>query len=266
MILEAVVLATILATGNPLWIYALMWSVAISSIITRIVLREGFSDISFRFGGRSTWWYVGFGLWVPLVVGFVAWGAAWITGIADFVPQAAGMTASFADGSSAIATFAVTLVLAATTVGTLFNMLSAAGEEIGWRGYMTARMIDAGVPRPLLVSGIIWGLWHMPLIFVGINPERPIVLVAAIVFVVAATSMSYILNWVRLQTGSLWPVVVLHGAHNSITQTAFIAATDGGAFWILVEVGVLVAVVITISAVIVCRKPWAMLRTPDDPH
>jgi hypothetical protein len=37
-----------------LWIFAYMWSVALSSIIARLVQREGFADVSFRFGGRRT--------------------------------------------------------------------------------------------------------------------------------------------------------------------------------------------------------------------
>jgi len=242
-----------------------MWTVALSSIIARLVLREGFSDISFRWGGRSTWWYIAFGFWFPLVVGVVAWGAAWLTGIAEFAPRNEGMVASFVDGSSPVATFVVSVALSAT-VGTLFGMLSAAGEEIGWRGYMTTRMIDAGVPRPLLVSGIIWGCWHLPVIFAGIiYPEHPIVLLGAVVFVVAATSMSYILSWVRLQTGSIWPAMVVHAAYNSIIQSSFMAATIGGAIWILGEVGIFVAVVITVAAVVICRRPWFMLRAPGEP-
>lgn len=265
VVLEAVILTVIITTGNPLWIYALMWSVALSSIIARLVLREGFSDVSFRWGGRSTWWYVAFGFWFALVVGFVAWGAAWLTGIAEFGPQAQGLVASFVDGTSPVATFVVGLALSAT-VGTLFGMLSAAGEEIGWRGYMTIRMIDAGVPRPLLVSGIIWGCWHLPLIFAGIIfSEHPILLLAAVVFVVAATSMNYILSWVRLQTGSIWPCIVVHAAYNSIIQSAFMAATVGGAIWILGEVGIFVAAVLTVAAVLVCRRPWTMLRAPGEP-
>jgi membrane protease YdiL (CAAX protease family) len=265
IIFEAAVLATLIATGNPLWIYALMWSVAISSIVARLVLREGFSDVSFRWGGRATWWYIGFAFWFPLVVALVAWGITWLTGLAEFVPQATGLTASLVDGSSPLATFVVSVLLSAT-VGALVGAFTAAGEEIGWRGYMITRMIDAGVPRPLLVSGVVWGLWHLPLIFAGIiYADHPYVLLGAVVFVVSATSMNYVLSWVRLQTGSIWPPTLLHAAYNSITQSAFMAATVGGAVWIGGEVGIVLAAVLVLAAVIVCRCPWAMLRAPGEP-
>jgi uncharacterized protein len=40
---------------GTLWVLALMWSPALASVIARLVLREGFSDVSFRFGGLRTW-------------------------------------------------------------------------------------------------------------------------------------------------------------------------------------------------------------------
>lgn len=76
-------------------------------------------------------------------------------------------------------------LLVASTIGTAVGVVAAAGEEIGWRGYMVIRLIDAGVQRPVLVSGVIWGLWHVPLIVIGvIYSEHPARLVAILVFMV----------------------------------------------------------------------------------
>src|SRR3712207_7188827 len=52
-------------------------------------------------------------------------------------------------------------------VGMVVGLVLAAGEEIGWRGYMLTRLIDAGVPRPVFASGLIWALWHVPLVLGG---------------------------------------------------------------------------------------------------
>jgi hypothetical protein len=71
-IFDAVFVTALAVTGNPLWIYAPMWSVAAASVITRLVLREGFADVSFRFGGRRTLGWLVFGLVFPPVVGAVA--------------------------------------------------------------------------------------------------------------------------------------------------------------------------------------------------
>jgi CAAX protease family protein len=241
----------VVATGNLLWIFAYMWSVALSSIIARLVQREGFADVSFRFGGRRTLIWVVIGLLFPQVVGFAAFGFAWLTGLAPFVPPPGGFWKA---------------LLVASTIGTAFGVLTAAGEEIGWRGYMLIRLIDAGVPRPVLVSGVIWGLWHVPLIVTGvIYAEHPSTFVAVLVFMVSATAAACVLARARLETGSIWPCVVLHSAYNSVIQSAFWPAAPGtGAFiWVGMEAGILVAVVLVLLALALCRGRWTFLRTPD---
>jgi hypothetical protein len=70
--------------GTLFGLLALMWSPAVVSVIARLVLREGFSDVSFRFGGlRILPWYA-LGLGVPLGVGILAYGGAWLTGLVGF--------------------------------------------------------------------------------------------------------------------------------------------------------------------------------------
>jgi hypothetical protein len=132
---------------------------------------------------------------LPVVIGFVAFGTAWATGLATF--------------AGPLGTFFTTLLVAGT-VGTVGGAVSAAGEEIGWRGYMLTRLIDAGIPAPVIVSGLIWGLWHVPLIVTGIiygaSPPRAL---AVVVFMVSATSAGVVIARFRLETGSIWPPIAL---------------------------------------------------------
>jgi len=88
--LTAIFQAIIITTGNMLWFFALMWSVTAASVVARLVLREGFADVSFRFGGRRTWKYIALALIIPLVIGLIAYGIAWATSLARFDPQAVG--------------------------------------------------------------------------------------------------------------------------------------------------------------------------------
>jgi membrane protease YdiL (CAAX protease family) len=75
-----------------------------------------------------------------------------------------------------------------------------------------------------------------------------------------------VLAWVRLQTGSIWPAIVLHAAYNSVIQSAFDPARDGeGSIWVGEEAGLLIAAVLVVAAVLVCRRPWRMLRAPGVP-
>jgi CAAX protease family protein len=159
---------------TPSWILALMFAPAAASVVARLVLREGFADVSFRFGGRQTWKMILLAVIFPIIVGLVAYGLAWVTGLARFDPQpAAGLGATLVgEVTTSPAMMFVMMILLTTFVGLLPSAFFAAGEEIGWRGYMLTRLIDAGVPRPLLVSGLIWGLCHIPLVLAGVYTWR----------------------------------------------------------------------------------------------
>ena len=59
-------------------------------------------------------------------------------------------------------------VAVAVTIAPLFNALFAFGEEFGWRGYLQPKLLALmSPPRALLVMGVIWGVWHWPLILLG---------------------------------------------------------------------------------------------------
>ena len=154
----------------------------------------------------------------------------------------------------------INLAFAATIVA-LFSARVAAGEEIGWRGYMLTRLIDAGVPRPVLVSGVIWGLWHVPLILGGVYLAGPPPMVSALLWMVVAVSMSFVFARLRLETGSVWPAITLHAAWNSIIQAAFDPATAGpnATLWVG-ESGILVMLAM------IARGSCLYARSVDDPQ
>jgi uncharacterized protein len=261
---NAVFVAALTVTGDWRWIYAMPWSVALSSVIARLVVREGVADVSFRLGGPRTLYWIVVGVIYPLVVTLVAFGAAWLTGLAPFVPPPAEYWVA---------------LLFNMAVGTVFAAFTAVGEEIGWRGYLLIRLIDAGVPRPVLVSGVIWGLWYVPLIVAGLAfAEHPSMLAAIVVSMVWFVAAGFLLARARLETGSIWPCVV----QSIMIQVAFwpewATAGMGAAFWhegatggedaviwLGREAGILVAAAMVLAALVLCRGSWTFKRTPDQP-
>ena len=222
---------------------------ALASVVARLVLREGFSDVSFRFGGRRGWSAILLALVFPVVIGLVAYGIAWTTGLAGFDPPPAGPS--------------LVAALAPFAVGMILGLVLASGEEIGWRGYMLTRLIDAGVPRPILASGLIWSLWHVPLVLAGVYAAGPSPTLSAMLIMVSITSFGYVIARMRLETGSVWPAVVLHAAWNHIIQGPFDGATTGaGATLWVGESGILTTLTLVLAAVICSRGQWTMLREP----
>jgi membrane protease YdiL (CAAX protease family) len=49
-------------------------------------------------------------------------------------------------------------------VGAFINVIPAIGEELGWRGWLLPKRMPLGTVPALVLSGIIWGIWHAPLV------------------------------------------------------------------------------------------------------
>lgn len=108
------------------------------------------------------------------------------------------------------------------------NLLPALGEEIGWRGWLLPKLLPLGPWPAILLSGIIWGLWHAPVILLGYNyPTTPgwLGLLAMVGF---STVLGGIFGWLRLRGGSVWPAALAHSSLNaSATLFMVFIAADG---------------------------------------
>jgi membrane protease YdiL (CAAX protease family) len=164
-----------------------------------------------------------------------------------------------------VAGFALVLMLA-TTLGTLIRLPAAAGEEIGWRGYLLPRLIAAGAPRPVLLSGLIWGAWQFVPLLAGGYATGPSPLFSTTNLLIASVALGAILAWMRLGSSSIWPCIVAHAAWNALINGAFDPATQGPAatFW-TGESGFLVMLVLLLAALVIRpalkparRADWTM--------
>ena len=234
---------------------SLMWVPALASIITRLVLREGFSDISFRLGGMTGAKAVAITLAYPIVVGVLAYGIASLFHLVEFAAPATGM---FVGLNPPGLRFLLTILLAVTLFA-LIGLVSAAGEEIGWRGYMVTRLVDAGVPYPLIVSGLIWAAWHIPGILGGIYAAGPIRWLSALLFLGFGVGLSVLWGRLRLTTGSVWPAMLGHAAWNQafpIFERYFTETSKG--FWLgesgILSVAIILLVTFAIDRVLTTSK------------
>lgn len=232
--------------------FPLVWIPALASIVARLALREGFSDISFRFDRRVAR-SLPLGIVYPFAVGLPAYGLAWTTGIVTFEPATLHPLGFVIPGETPVERL-VMGGLISITVGPLAMAVLALGEEIGWRGYMLSRLVDARVPQPALVSGLVWSLWHAPLILSGQYSHSPKPVLALALFTVTMTSQAFLMARMRLETGSIWPVVLMHAAWNAIIVSFFEPCTQGqnAPLW-TGETGVLGALSTTLVTALLLR-------------
>jgi membrane protease YdiL (CAAX protease family) len=102
--------------------------------------------------------------------------------------------------------------LAPIVAGFTINGLFAFGEELGWRGFLWQQLRPYGVLGKVLL-GIIWGLWHAPIILLGYNfPLHPYL---GVLFMVLLTvALTFPLTGVADSSGSVYAPSIIHGMFN----------------------------------------------------
>lgn len=94
--------------------------------------------------------------------------------------------------------------------GTIFA-LAALGEELGWRGLLLTELAPLGFWKLSLWTGLVWGIWHAPLILIGLQfPDDPVVGVFSMTGATVAWAPIYTYLTVRAQ--SVLAATFLHGS------------------------------------------------------
>lgn len=141
-------------------------------------------------------------------------------------------------------------------------------EEIGWRGYLLPHLAELGTRRALLLSGLLHGVWHLPVILLTslYHPVGSRWIVVPM-FLVAVTALGVFYGWMRLRTGSIWPAVLAHSAHNvAIAWMGQLLVGDAVAIqYIAGEGAVTTAAYVAIAAVLLHRVKPAALSTAKGP-
>lgn len=110
---------------------------------------------------------------------------------------------------------------------TLLLILPFFGEEFGWRAYMTPKLEQImPMPAALVVSGILWGVWHAPLTVQGHNfgldyPGFPFL--GIFMMCVMCTAMGAILTLLTKRTQSVIPAAIMHGINNNMGFAVFLS-------------------------------------------
>lgn len=103
--------------------------------------------------------------------------------------------------------------LGAVIAGFTINGVFALGEEYGWRGWLADQLRPLGAIWANLIIGVLWGLWHAPLILMGFNYGS--YGVVGVAFMMAwCVAASFLLWRSREVTGSVLAAAVIHGGIN----------------------------------------------------
>lgn len=119
----------------------------------------------------------------------------------------------------------------ALIVAPFVNMIPALGEEVGWRGMLFTTLAEHLPERTAaLVSGVIWGLWHAPVIAMGHNYGMDYLgfpTAGILTMTLACTAMGCWLSYLRVRTDSVWPCALAHGAFNAVANLGLVFCSCG---------------------------------------
>ncbi len=106
------------------------------------------------------------------------------------------------------------ILLISIFAGPFLNSVAAFGEEYGWRGFLLPKLLPLGRGPAHLIGGVIWGLWHAPIVLMGFNyPGYPW---AGVVWMCVLTTLLGVFEseW-TLRYNSVLLASFIHGVFNS---------------------------------------------------
>lgn len=196
---------------------------------------------------RAVWAAVGFkpqrgrGLLIavlgPMVIIAVSFGVAAAFGVVRFPGPGPGF-------GLAVLNLAVTTIIFAVVF---------LGEEIGWRGYLLFRLAELmSGRRAAVLTGAFHAIFHLPLLVLTTTYQSEgsrWIVVPMVMVTLTLAGVWY--GWLRLWSGSIWPVSLSHSAFNNLMETvagAAIATSPAMMAYVTTETGVVTMIIVVLVA------------------
>ena len=212
--------ADIVVYSQAAWICWMlgMWGPGIAAIIvTLFVARRPFSDLRLNKFGKFRFYLIAWFLPPLLAALAIVLSVIIGTGVFDAnfttLKQLAEQTAK--SGQPIPINLLIIIQLAQGLIlGPAINIFATMGEELGWRGFLLPKLLPIGQWKAILFSGLIWGIWHAPVILQGHNfPQHPGW--GVLVMILGCVLLGAIFSWLYLKTRSPWSAAIAHGSVNA---------------------------------------------------
>ena len=202
-----------------------MWGPAAAHGFTRIITKSGWKNLYLRPFIKKQWPYILAGWFLPgilIIIGtvlfFLIFPNFFDTKLSFVTEQLTTL------GISADLTpfqFAAIQTFSALLISSPINAIATFGEEFGWRAFLLPELAPLGNRKALIISSVIWGIWHWPIVIMGHNyglnyPGYPWFGLIATLWLTLSVGVFF--GWLSIKGKSVWPAVLAHGALNGLAS------------------------------------------------
>ena len=198
-----------------------MWGPAIAHLVTRLITRAGWKDLFLKPHFKASWKYLLAGWFIPGLLTILGAALYFMLIPAQFDPQLTMIMSQIQNTGADISPLGVIIsqTAFALIISAPINAIATFGEEFGWRAFLLPALLPLGKRKALVISSVIWGIWHWPVVYMGHNygldyPGYPwLGLVLTIWFTL---SIGIYFGWLAIKGNSVWPAVLAHGSLNGL--------------------------------------------------
>lgn len=199
-----------------------MFMPTVGNILTRLVTRQGFQNFRLapKFQGNRRNYLFAYLVFIVLIyLGVLLY---YLVFGSQFDPVAGYVLQSGAAAEQNAYQLIVAYVLLSTLAAPLVNIIATLGEELGWRGYLLYGLKEScGSGKAVLYTGLIWGIWHAPMIAMGHNYGTDYIgypVTGILMMVVFCAAVGIVEGYVTLRTDSVIPAAMCHSAINALAS------------------------------------------------
>jgi len=207
-----------------------MWGPGLAAIlVTVFISKEPFSNLRINRLGKFRYYLAAW--FLPPLLTALTIVLSILIGTGQYDPGFTTMQTLANQSAQAGAKISVTMLIAiqllqGLILGPVINVFFTMGEEFGWRGFLLPKMLYMGEWKALIWVGVIWGIWHAPVILQGHNyPQHPILGVP--LMIIFCVLLSIIIGWMYLRTRSPWSAAIAHGSLNAWGGLALVFLVPG---------------------------------------
>jgi membrane protease YdiL (CAAX protease family) len=220
---------------------ALLVYMFIPMTVTVVVQKLIFHDslrVPFGIWFKPNRWFL-YAWLLPLVLGIVTMGVSLLLPGIRYTPGMDGMFERYASQwtpeqiqamRDSIATSPLhpfwLAIIQGLVAGVTINAVAGFGEELGWRGLLQKELEPLGFWKSSLLIGVIWGIWHAPIILQGYNyPQHP--QLGVLMMTIFTTLFAPLIGFARVKSKSVIAAAIMHGTLNGTAGIAILLIAGG---------------------------------------